>query len=765
MKINLDFQPVLFNDPILRDTVRKIKDNFYELQAALAGIVPAVNEPTTADMEFTSDHGELEGLADDDHLQYLLLAGRSSDQIVLALGTANVALTLRAALGSTSSRRILDVQANPGSPTSRFYVEVTGNTQWSFNSTGAKLNIPWNIGGQNTTWGTSGSSVLLSVRPTASDLQIEASGGPVVFEMTTASQWHFDGPLNIHNRAVDSASTVTFQIGKRTGQTGNLTEWRDSTSYGGGSLLAYVDVAGNASFASISAISSAEFADDIFRIVGSVTDTKKLAFEVDGLSVGTRTLTPQDANYTIAGLETAQTFVANQVVDGTFEVLDTTTLQNTDVQGNFTADLMIDDDCIFVNVFDASKRLHFVLDGQTAGTLAAIITSNTDDRNYTLPDASGTLALLSKPQTWTGLQSYPDDKFEILGNVDDTKKIVFDADGSNTGVTGTIRMAAEATKYIEFALQGSAGADLQLVWLGTADRQLTLPSDISTDLAGLDVADQEWTGNNVFLGEVEFTDSSTYDTPVPIFHGTYDSTAFLSRWATFADDDSIQGSGYNIYLIPPSGSLTSDINISLPTSSGTLVGTGEATTLFQKTIAAGAAGAGIRCSTTTTVGVKFINGTNPVNFMMLDLSNLTTQNNYKGQNYNGTLPLVGNGASASGKTMNKVDLTGQTANITSTNLVQAGSAGVYQVDVYALCTTVSGSGSPTLDVNISWTDTVGATSSTVVSGLALHTSTGRAQGTVLCQLAASNNIAFTATINSPSGSPQFALYIRVTAKG
>lgn len=53
-------------------------------------------------------------------------------------------------------------------------------------------------------------------------------------------------------------------------------------------------------------------------VKGSVTASKLLRFEVDGFTAATtRVLTPQDADYTIAGLETAQTFSAAQTFGST----------------------------------------------------------------------------------------------------------------------------------------------------------------------------------------------------------------------------------------------------------------------------------------------------------------------------------------------------------------------------------------------------------------------------------------------------------------
>jgi hypothetical protein len=63
------------------------------------------------------------------------------------------------------------------------------------------------------------------------------------------------------------------------------------------------------------AISATEPADDVFRVVGSADSTKKLAFEVDGITSGqTRTLTVPDSSGTIAltgQLTDTQIFTAN----------------------------------------------------------------------------------------------------------------------------------------------------------------------------------------------------------------------------------------------------------------------------------------------------------------------------------------------------------------------------------------------------------------------------------------------------------------------
>lgn len=128
----------------------------------------------------------------------------------------------------------------------------------------------------------------------------------------------------------------------------------------------------------------------------------------------------------------------------------------------------------------------------------------------------------------------------------------------------------------------------------------------------------------------------------------------------------------------------------------------------------------------------------------------------------GSVVVVGNTTAASG-VLGYVSLTGQTAAIGSTNLAVSPTAGFYAVEVYVMCTTLSGSGSPTLDVTVAWTDAVGATTATAITGFSLS-ATGR-QGGRLPMLVASGNISYTTTINAAAGSPQYAISIRVVGLG
>jgi hypothetical protein len=129
----------------------------------------------------------------------------------------------------------------------------------------------------------------------------------------------------------------------------------------------------------------------------------------------------------------------------------------------------------------------------------------------------------------------------------------------------------------------------------------------------------------------------------------------------------------------------------------------------------------------------------------------------------GDIPIIGNDppAVASGF-LGKVDLTAQTANIATTNLSNTPPAGVYEVEVILMCTTADATAG-TLAVTIGWTDNVGATTSTPITALTLA-AVERTTGSQLLRVN-SSNITYAVTVTGIYGTSQYAVYVRVTAKG
>lgn len=221
--------------------------------------------------------------------------------------------------------------------------------------------------------------------------------------------------------------------------------------------------------------------------------------------------------------------------------------------------------------------------------------------------------------------------------------------------------------------------------------------------------------------------------------------------------------------------LTADRTWAFPDASGTFVLTGVAATIAGNTSTT-------LVSSTSGVGASFIDTTTSSKRLRMVLSGATGANAFVFTtsaarlwgfgNLSGFVNITGDDPPAvAAGALGKVDLTGQTAGIGSTNLSNTPPAGLYRVDVYVATTTASGSGTPTLDVNIAWTDVLGATNQNCVKEPSNATgfphslsATGRTSATMFIQVA-SGNIAYTTTITGASGSPQYAIYIRVTYLG
>jgi hypothetical protein len=106
----------------------------------------------------------------------------------------------------------------------------------------------------------------------------------------------------------------------------------------------------------------------------------------------------------------------------------------------------------------------------------------------------------------------------------------------------------------------------------------------------------------------------------------------------------------------------------------------------------------------------------------------------------------------------KVGLTGQTAAISSTNIFTTPGDGLYQVNIYMLCTnTAIGS----LTATITWTDE-GTTQSFTTGSVNLVNLNAFVQAVITIQCQAGTNIAYSTAIASLVGSPQYSLYIAVS---
>ncbi len=103
MKIIHGIDPSRIKDPTERRFWEINRSNWYEVDRAVAFSIAQGNSPESTATSGETDHGALDGLSDDDHAQYLLLAGRAPSQVVLSVATNNVPLTVRGVAGQTSS--------------------------------------------------------------------------------------------------------------------------------------------------------------------------------------------------------------------------------------------------------------------------------------------------------------------------------------------------------------------------------------------------------------------------------------------------------------------------------------------------------------------------------------------------------------------------------------------------------------------------------------------------------------------------------------
>jgi hypothetical protein len=373
-----------------------------------------------------------------------------------------------------------------------------------------------------------------------------------------------------------------------------------------------------------------------------------------------------------------------------------------------------------------------------AGTIGEIIrgaSSQTADLTEWQNSAGSILSRIKSDGTFegpistTGAVSVQDSTFSIFDNVTPTKIAQFQCAtiGAGTTKTFTFPNASGTLPTLENA-HTVTGA-----WtLGDATQAITAPSDGS---------------------------------------GGYTGVGFLLR--------DIIG-GFNMQLTGPTGGLTADRIIQFPDANAVVVGTTAQQTITNKTFGTGG---NLLKVTTASTGVAFSDNTTATKQLRFILSgagafnhSITLTNSGQAHNYGlgdiqGMIPIVGDDPPAiAAGSLGKVDLTAQVAGIGSTNLSNTPPAGLYWVDVYAACTTASGSGAPTLDVNIAWTDVVGATNRncTAEPGATAFplslAGTGRTSASMFIQVA-SGNIAYTTTINAASGTPQYAIYIRVTYLG
>lgn len=168
------------------------------------------------------------------------------------------------------------------------------------------------------------------------------------------------------------------------------------------------------------AAAGAPFVDSTAIIKGSADATKLLRIEVDGFTTATtRILTAPNVDATIAVLELAQTWIANQ----TF--------------GNQFLGLVATDEI-------------------SVTTLKSLATAN---KTVTFPNATGTIGLLSLGQTWTGAQ-----QFGTIGGA--VGKLVLAGSTSGSTILNAAAVAEAGTMTLPTATDTLAGLGTNQTWTG-----------------------------------------------------------------------------------------------------------------------------------------------------------------------------------------------------------------------------------------------------------------------------------------------------------
>lgn len=398
------------------------------------------------------------------------------------------------------------------------------------------------------------------------------------------------------------------------------------------------------------------------------------------------------------------------------------------ITGNWTFTGSLSSYGSYVDVYDAAFRIHDSSDTSKVGRfeLGGLPTATT--RVWTLPNATGTIPLLESSQDWTGVQNlyaFGSQPYLRFGYDDFPAEI-------NSGQLIT-RFANPGSASYVWTLPNKTG---ELV-VGASGVAVAVRGDL---LVGNSTP--AWSklaiGSSGKYLRTNGTDPSwaaitAGDLPTVLSTGTvlYDPLLRVKDASLFLKDDSDTTKKLVLQLSPISTGATR--TWTAPNADITVAGIDFAQTWTAN-----------QTFSSTTFAIN--DGTGSVTF---DASGLSTSRQYTWPDVAGT-PVVRVGAA---------DLTGQTAAIGSTSIATAPGAGQYEVTVYALCTTASGSGTPTLACTIGYTDNVGATTQTAFTGLSLS-ATGRTAPAPLSLRVASGNITYTTTITGASGSPQYALYIK-----
>lgn len=213
-----------------------------------------------------------------------------------------------------------------------------------------------------------------------------------------------------------------------------------------------------------------EFTDNLFRVQDNADATKELAFELSGVTTGNaRVVTVQDQDGTMALLSDIS--ASNEFADNLFRVQD--------------------------NV-DATKELALEISGITTGTV----------RTLTVPDASGTLALIALTQTLTNktINTASNTITVVEADISDLQSYLLDITGEIIGDLSDVVITTVGNEDILAYDTGSSK------WINqtASEAGLATASALSTHLA--DTTTHGTTGDIVGISDTQTLTNKTINT-------------------------------------------------------------------------------------------------------------------------------------------------------------------------------------------------------------------------------------------------------------
>jgi hypothetical protein len=585
----------------------------------------------------------------------------------------------------------------------------------------------------------------------------------------------------------DAAASIVSIFKGAASQSGNLTEWQNSA----GTILSRIKSDGTFDGPIAGTITFATIADANFSIFDDATPTKIAKFQCSSITAAnTRTFTFPDYNGFFAvpvNEGTSGQFLrsAGAGVQPTWATLSSTSLSVTDNLFSILDDATPSKIAQFQCASLTAGTNTFTFPNTTAGTFAMVNLAQTFTLAQTITPTSGTALTLNAP---TGVNpvlvsSYTDTAFVGAGSgtafaqlknglwtlsptlsnassiLDNVLCLAIAPSISNLAGSGVNALAAGLHLYAKFGLdatddgsmtvlglrffaetQGASGSTFSSV-VGALGGASHVSTDAVTTATGVQGNVQTTAGAGTITTANCFATGGAIATAVTSYRGLRINNPTGTGTITTATGISIASitRGTTNYAIDSAGGQSRHVgNFYF----------GAATNPTAKVhIAAGTTAASTAPIKLTSGSLMSATEAGAVEFLTDDLFYTLTTGTARRRLTNSGGP---------------VDLTAQVADITTTNLLASPPAGMYEVEIVLMCTTAAAAAGP-LTVTIGWTDNVGATTTTPITGFAL-TATGRTAASQILRVS-SSNITYAVAVTGIYSTAAYAIYLRTVSLG